>query len=420
MAEPGDIILVDDDPHVLEATAQSLELGGFRVTAVSSGVEALRLIDRDWPGLVITDLRMPRLDGIELMQKIQRVDPQLPLILISGHADIADAVQALRKGAYDFLEKPFHTGRLCDCARRALAHRQLVLENRRLSGVANEQLQLSWIGSSQAAMLFREALSQAARDAEALTLLGERGSGKLLAATTVHRVGAATGHCTAVDCRAVDGETNWSKLLKSGERGTLILRHLDRANYGGLVALDRWMTEHTPNQLKLVATARKMPSLGNLAEPALPSSLFYTLTRRTIKVPNLASRVEDIPFLFKHFVAEECRRLGREAPMVSSAYLAELMTRSWPDNCRGLRGHCHTLLASDRELAELGEEEGVQSSERPTLPERVAAFEKRLIESELESQKGDIKRTYQGLGIARKTLYDKLEKYAIRREDFLP
>ncbi|MGB0865709.1 MAG: sigma-54-dependent transcriptional regulator [Granulosicoccaceae bacterium] len=414
------ILLVDDDPHVLASTAQTLELAGFDVVAHEQPAEALRLIDRSWPGVVITDLRMPKIDGIELMQKIQRVDEDLPLILISGHADIADAVQALRKGAYDFLEKPFHAGRLCDCTRRALAHRQLVLENRRLSTALSEQADSTWIGSSLAAQRLREQISVAARNSEPLTLIGERGCGKTLAAITLHKNRSLSGHLEIIDCNILDSSTDWRNTINNCKSGTLILKHIERADYDALLELNELLRSDSALSIQLIATARRFPALGDKSAKGVPSWLFYELTRKTIEVPDLASRAEDIPVLFKHFLQKASRILQRPVPMVRSAYLAELMTRDWPDNTRELKGICDSWLAEhDERHNEISKMPSESDEPQLSLPERVSLFEKKIIESELEGQQGDIKKTYTALGIARKTLYDKLEKYVIRREDFL-
>jgi two-component system C4-dicarboxylate transport response regulator DctD len=126
------VLFVDDERHIRQAAEQTLELAGFEATVCDSGERALHLMKPDWPGCLVTDVRMPRLDGLELMCRARALNPELPVILITGHGDVAMAVQAIRDGAYDFIEKPYPNDRLTDVVRRALERRRLVEENREL------------------------------------------------------------------------------------------------------------------------------------------------------------------------------------------------------------------------------------------------------------------------------------------------
>lgn len=420
MSNTGHILLVDDEPHVLASTTQTLELAGFNVSGFENANDALRTIDRSWPGIVISDLRMPRLDGIELMQKIQARDSDIPFILISGHADIADAVKAIQQGAYDFLEKPFHQGRLAECAKRAQNHRNLVLENRRLSNALDEHAKNIWIGNSLPAQKLRDQLSLAAQTPSSLTLQGERGSGKILAALALHKMSMCSGSFKTIDCRMINEDTNWGELIRSAKGGTLVLQHADRAKTLELQSLSHMLADEQRFPVRLIATSRTPLTLKPICDGNIPSSLFYKITRKVIKVPNLQSRAEDIPLLFRHFLDTESRKLGRPAPIFGSSFLAELMTRDWPDNARELKGISVGWFAQTETEGEIKPEDRTARQDTTlALPELVSQFEKQLIRRELEAQDGDIKSTYTALGIPRKTLYDKLSKYDISRESFI-
>lgn len=420
MPNAGHILLVDDEPHVLASTTQTLELAGFSVSGFENANDALRTIDRDWSGIVISDLRMPRLDGIELMQKIQARDSDIPFILISGHADIADAVKAIQQGAYDFLEKPFHQGRLAECAKRAQNHRNLVLENRRLSNALDEHAKNIWIGNALPTQKLRDQLSLASQTPDSLTLQGERGSGKTLAALALHKMSMCSGPFKTIDCRMINKDTNWDEFTCSAKGGTLVLQHADRAKTLELQSLSHMLAKEENFPIRLIATSRTPLALKPNSDGNIPSLLFYKITRRTIKVPNLQSRAEDIPLLFRHFLDIESRKLGKPAPVFGSSFLAELMTRDWPDNTRELKGISEGWFAQTENGGEIRPEESTCTQD-PTLslPELVSQFEKQLIRRELEAQGGDIKSTYTALGIPRKTLYDKLSKYDISRESFI-
>lgn len=420
MPSAGQILLVDDEPHVLASTTQTLELAGFSVSGFENAHDALRAIDRSWSGIVISDLRMPRLDGIELMQKIQARDADIPFILISGHADIADAVKAIQQGAYDFLEKPFHQGRLAECAKRAQNHRNLVLENRRLSNALDEHAKDIWIGNSLPTQKLRDQLSLASQTLDSLTLQGDRGSGKTLAALAMHKMSMCRGAFNTIDCRMIDGGTNWDELLSAANGGTLVLQHADRAKTLELQSLSHILANETSFSVRLIATSRTPLTLKPNSDGNIPSWLFYKVTRKIIKVPNLQSRAEDIPLLFRHFLDTESRKLGRHAPVFGSSFLAELMTRDWPDNARELKGISEGWFARTENEGEIKpENSSARQDTTLSLPELVSQFEKQLIRRELEAQGGDIKSTYAALGIPRKTLYDKLSKHGISRESFI-
>lgn len=414
------VLLVDDEPHVLASTAQTLELAGFSVSCFENAHRALQSIDRNWPGIVISDLRMPRLDGIELMQKIHARDSDIPFILISGHADIADAVKAIQQGAYDFLEKPYHQGRLVECAKRAQNHRKLVLENRRLSNALDEHTKNIWIGNSLPTQTLRDQLSLAAQMFDPITLQGERGSGKTLAALALHKMSMCSGAFKTIDCRMISEDTNWNELTCKANGGTLVLRHVDRTKTLQLQSLSHMLANETNFSARLIATCRTPLSLKPNSDENIPSSLFYKITRKTIKVPNLQSRAEDIPLLFRHFLDTESRKLGRPAPVFGSSFLAQLMTRDWPDNVRELKGISEEWFARTEGEREIKPEKTTSTQDTTlSLPELVSQFEKQLIRRELEAQGGDIKNTYAALGIPRKTLYDKLSKHGISRESFI-
>lgn len=416
MISSGSILLVDDEEHVLRSTAQTLELAGFAVTSCANARDALSKLDRQWPGLIISDLRMPKMDGIELMQRSHLRDSDIPFILLSGHADIADAVNAIRDGAYDFLEKPFHQGRLIETARRAQSHRTLILENRRLSTALENQIDSAWLGNSLPSQIFRDKLRAAARSNQAITLYGEQGTGKSLAADISHRLSNQSGEKIQVDCHVGEIKITWPKHLELAEKGTLVLQNIDRASPDNLDSLNQCLKAQQTQKPRLIATSRSDLIEAQHEQP-IPLSLYYELTQDVLIVPSLRSRAEDIPILLRHFLNTESKKLHRDPPNFGSQFLAELMTHDWPGNTRELKH------ISDKWFSSQQENQGdsfLRSSSGAiacplNLPERVAQFEKNLIEQELARNSGDVKSTYTALGIPRKTLYDKLAKHGIKR-----
>ena len=173
------VALIEDDADFRAALVERLEVEGLSVRPYPSGEAALTGIDADFPGVVVTDLRMPGLDGRQLLDRIQNLDPALPVILITGHGDIADAVAAMRGGAYDFVAKPFSFDRLHDSLKRALEKRALVLDNRRLTALSSEAgLELPLLGESRAIRSLRATITQIADARMDVLIEGETGVGK--------------------------------------------------------------------------------------------------------------------------------------------------------------------------------------------------------------------------------------------------
>ena len=192
MSQPIDprvqVILIDDDPHLRQALCQTLDLAGLKVLPLAEANGLAERISRDWAGVVVSDIRMPGMDGLELLTHLHVQDPELPVLLITGHGDVPLAVQAMRTGAYDFLEKPFASDALLDSVRRALALRALVLDNRSLRLALSDRQQLSarLVGQSSAMLRLREQIGALAGTKADVLILGETGSGKEVVARALH------------------------------------------------------------------------------------------------------------------------------------------------------------------------------------------------------------------------------------------
>lgn len=182
------VILVDDDPHLRQALSQTLDLAGLKVVALAEAQGLAERIEADWPGVVVSDIRMPGIDGLQLLEQLHGRDSELPVLLITGHGDVPLAVQAMRAGAYDFLEKPFATDALLDSVRRALALRRLVLDNRslRLALSDRQQLATRLVGHSPAMLRLREQIGALAGTRADVLILGETGAGKEVVARALH------------------------------------------------------------------------------------------------------------------------------------------------------------------------------------------------------------------------------------------
>ncbi len=446
MSDKGAVLFVDDELHVRLAGQQALELEGYRCLAASSAEEALTHLFPDWPGVVVTDIRMPGKGGLELLRQCRELDPGLPVLLVTGHGDITMAVQALKDGAYDFLEKPYRTERLLDSVERAMEKRRLVLENRVLRQELSRQVSESPVfGSSPAMTRLRQVLANLADTAADVLIEGETGVGKDLVARTLHRLsGRRDKPFVALNCGALPETMIESELFghESGsftgasrrrvgkfehaDGGTLFLDEIESMPVTAAVRLLRVLQERTverlgsneliPVDIRVIAATKA--DLAELSERGeFRADLYYRLNVVKLEIPPLRERREDIPLLFQHFLRVAAQRHSRKVPELDSRLVSNLMGRDWPGNVRELRNAAERLVLgyADDLVSEVDLE---ATDSTPSLSAQVSAFEKNMIAQELRRQRGNVTAACRALGIPRKTLYDKLSKYGLRREDF--
>ncbi|WP_377295328.1 sigma-54-dependent transcriptional regulator [Rhizobium sp. SG2393] len=444
------VLLVDDDADLRRATAQTLMLAGFTVDAVGSGQAALVTVTPDYPGVVVSDIRMPGMDGLELFRRLKAADADLPVVLITGHGDIPMAVQAIKDGVYDFIAKPFPAEKLVQSVERAREKRRLVLENRRLRAAAEqaEADDMPLIGQTPAIVRLRDMLRQIADTDVDVLVRGETGSGKEVVASLLHRWSRrARGHFVALNCGALPESVIESELFghEAGAFTGAQKRRVGRIEHasGGTLFLDEIESMPVATQVKMlrVLEMREISPLGvndirpvdirvvaaaklDLGDPAergdFREDLYYRLNVVTLSIPPLRDRRDDIPLLFTHFATRAARRFGRPVPTLSAAEIAALKARDWPGNVRELS---HAAERAVLGLPVVGGSETApvpQAEPSPggSLPEQVQRFEESLIRKTLADNNGDVQSTIAALGIPRKTFYDKLSRYGLRRADF--
>ncbi|TCO81341.1 two-component system C4-dicarboxylate transport response regulator DctD [Plasticicumulans lactativorans] len=441
MNASGPILLVDDEPHVLAMGAQTLELEGLTVRPCTSAEAALEQLDRDWPGIVVSDIRMPGLDGLALLARVRAFDAELPLVLVTGHGDIATAVQAMRDGAYDFLEKPYRRDTLLDTVRRALAMRALTLENRRLRAEieASRTSEILLLGRSPAIVRLRAAIADLADSGADILIEGETGAGKEVVARSLHRASSRRdAPFVALNCGAIP-ETIFESELFGHEAGAFTgasSKRIGKLEYahGGTVFLDEIESMPLNLQVKVlralqdrcaerlgsnraipfdirVVAATKVDLRTEADAGRFRADLYYRLNVIKLTIPPLRDRREDIAPLFQHFVLRAAERYRRPAPPISAEVLAGLLAERWPGNVRELANAADRFVLG--QLVDNGYQPG--SGATLSLPEQVAAFERAVIVQELERHKGSVGAACEALGLPRKTLYDKLKKYGLRR-----
>lgn len=441
--KPPVVLLVDDEEDLRRSTAQALDLEDISVRQCVSAERALDFVSQGFNGVVVTDIRMPGMDGMTLMSRTREIDADIPVIVVTGHADVQLAVRAMREGAYDFIEKPFNVRHLAEMVRRALDWRQLVLENRELRAVAGKRddVEARLPGRTQVMVDLRYRLrAVAATDAD-LLIVGDTGSGKEVAARAIHDLSSrASRPVVAIDCASLPASLIESELFgheagafpgamrprygkfEHARGGTILLDEIGSMPLDLQAKLLRVIQERTitrlgsndpvPLDVRFIALS-KVDLEKEVAAERFRADLLYRLNVVTLHVPSVAQRREDIPILFLHLVREAAARYRRDLVDVSPATLNEISRREWPGNVRELRN------AADRHVLGLSHHTGERESagnEGTTLAEQVAAFEKMIIAETIAANGGRLKPVYETLGVSRKTLYEKMQKYNLGRD----
>lgn len=436
------IAFVDDDAELLAANGQTLALAGYEPQLYSSAEAALAALGPDFPGVVVSDLRMPGTSGLTLFRELKKRDPDLPVILVTGHGDIEMAVASLREGVYDFIAKPYPGDRLLASVGRAVEKRRLVIENRRLQAASEAEQGAQLLGETPVMVRLRQTIRQIA-DAEVDVLIeGETGSGKEVVAGLIHRLSPRRdGEYVVLNCGALP-ETVMESELFGHERGAFTgadRRRIGRIEHadGGTLFLDELESMPPALQVKLlrVLEAREIAPLGvnetravdlrvvaavkvDLSNPVLRGDfredLYYRLNVVTLRVPPLRERKEDIPLLFAHFLYRAGQRFRRDVPELDTSLRHRLMRHDWPGNVRE--------LAHFAERVALGIEtqNGTSDGDREALglSDRVAQFEASLLRDALRRHKGEAQPALEELKLPRKTFYDKLQRHGLVPRDF--
>jgi two-component system C4-dicarboxylate transport response regulator DctD len=444
------VVFIDDDKFIRKSTVQTLQMEGFEVESFGDADSALANIDAENTSVIVSDIKMPGLSGLELLQRVREIDPDIPIILITGQGDIATAVQAMRDGAFDFLEKPFAPDNLIEVIRKSLGKRHLILENRNLKmelALQNAPGQRV-IGRSAAIQQLRNQVARLADTQADILLRGDTGTGKELVARNLHEISKrSNAPFVAINCGAIPENIIESELFghTAGAFTGASKTRVGKFEYasGGTVFLDEIESMPIDLQVKLlrvlqervveplganrqiaidvrVIAATKIDLKRAAAEGKFREDLYYRLNVITLNLPALRERVEDIPLLFHHFAIIAAARHECELPTLDPEQLQQLVINDWPGNVRELKNAAErfVLLGATSE-SELDQIMSVPALGKPmSLHERIEWFEKSLIEKALQECNGSINTTVQALGTPRKTLYEKMRKYNIDKENF--
>jgi two-component system C4-dicarboxylate transport response regulator DctD len=443
-----EILLVEDDATVREGSVQALDLAGFAVRGFDSAEPARDLLQPYCRTVLVSDVRLPGMSGLELLAAARAIDPELPVILVTGHGDIAMAVQAMHDGAYDFIEKPYSSAQLADVVRRAADKRRLQLEVHELRQrlAQNQGIDAALLGNAPAMRELRRMILAVASQPADVLVYGETGTGKELVARCLHEFGERAGHpYVAINCGAIPETIAESELfgheagaftgaakrqvgkIEHASQGTLFLDEIESLPLALQVKLLRVLqeryierlgsTQPLPVDVRVIAAAKA--DLKELSDSGrFRSDLYYRLNLIVLHIPPLRERREDIPLLFEHFLLDAASRYRRDVPPVPAAHLQALMRHDWPGNVRELRN------AADRYVLGLtGALPGVAgagdaATTAASLADQVAAFERSLIDMELRNAGGNVAAACAVLGLPKQTMYHKMQKYGLVAEEY--
>ncbi|MDN3614474.1 sigma-54-dependent transcriptional regulator [Vibrio gallaecicus] len=441
------VYFIDDEYDLRAAVEQSFELADIDAQFFPDAESALLAIQADGlPHVVITDICLPGISGHDLLNTIINKDPDLPVIMVTGHGDISMAVESIHRGAYDFIEKPFSNDRLLDTTKRAIEKRTLTIENQALkrSLKASQTLGPRIIGDTPSIQELRATISHIADTNADILLFGETGTGKELIARSLHEQSSRREqNFVAVNCGAVPENLLESELyghekgaftgadskrvgkFEFAQGGTLFLDEIESMPMQAQIKLLRVLQERLiervgsntliPLDIRVIAATKV--DLKQAAEEGLfRQDLYYRLNVVTLDLPPLRSRKEDIPALFHHFLLVAAARYGKTATALPKTELHTLLAHDWPGNVRELRNTAERFVLLGK-IAQLGDQ-CAQTNADLSLTEQVSEFEKRALEHALIECNGSIKDTMDKLNIARKTLYDKMQKYGLDKDKY--
>ncbi len=443
MAQAMKIAIVDDEQDMRQSISQWLALSGFDTETYANAEEALKKLGPDYPGVVVSDIRMPGMDGMQFLKRLMGVDSALPVIMITGHGDVPMAVEAMRVGAFDFLEKPFNPDRMTQLAKNATVKRRITLDNRALRKELSDggALMKKLIGASPVMNRLKEDILDLGQADGHVLIDGETGTGKTLVAHALHAVGSrASKNFILCSCAAHEeaelaallfgpvGEGSDQPLIEAARGGALVLEDVEALSPALqtklLAAMD---AQGMPAETRIIAISN-LQEQGKSCEDVLRADLFYRLAALRITVPPLRQRGEDILMLFTGLSEQFAEEYGCAAPEVTAQEAAQLLQAPWPGNVRQLINVAERAVLQNRRgsgtiasllMAESEDERPVMTTEGKPLKEYVEAFERMLIDNTMRRHKGSIASVMDELCLPRRTLNEKMAKYGLQRSDYL-
>lgn len=406
------ILLIDDDADVLDAYTLLLEQAGYRIFVCNNPLDAQQWIEKDWPGIVLSDVCMPGCSGIDLMTLLHRDDKQLPILLITGHGDVPMAVEAVKKGAWDFLQKPVDPGKLLTLVDAALRQRKSVIA-RRLRH--QQRLQVEVVGRSEWTQRYRQRLEQLSETDIAVWFHGEAGTGRMTGARYLHQLGRnADGPFICHDVMP-ENRAEFQDVIARAHGGTLVISHPENLNREQQYQLAQLQSlEQRPFRLIGISPS----SLVELAAANnIVAELYYCFAMTQIFCQPLSQRLDDIEPLFHYYLNKACQRLNHPVPDVGAEVLKRMLRRGWSNNIRELANAAELFAVGVLPLAEVANPH-MHVSEPTPLDRRIDEIERQIITEALNIHQGRINEVAEYLQIPRKKLYLRMKKHGLSKEHY--
>jgi DNA-binding NtrC family response regulator len=457
----GRLLVVDDEEPQRVMLANILGRAGYDVTTAENGREALNQLGCGRFDLMLTDQRMPVMDGLQLLEEAHRVDAELPVVLMTAYGTVSTAVQAMKRGAADYLTKPFERDELLLVVQKSIRQKRLEDEVASLRGALRDRYKLdNIIGGSEPMQELFSMIERVSRTDVPVLIRGESGTGKELVARAIHQAGTrATGPFVALNCAAVPESLLESEFFghakgaftgavrahagrfEQADGGTLFLDEIGAMRVDLQAKLLRAIQEREVQRLGSTTTravdVRILAATGEDLEQAIRErnfreDLYYRLNVVPIHLPPLRQRIEDIPMLVDHFLAVSAKKFDREPVSIVPQALERLQRHPWPGNVRELENCVERLVVLARgaritvdDLPSTLQQEGSAGLDRsdfhlPAEGVRLADLERSLIEQALERTRGNLRRAARLLGISYKTLQYRVRKHNLERERFDP
>ncbi len=451
------VAIVDDDREMRESLEHFLKKVGCKTVSFNNANKALEELTSgssyELPEVLVTDVRMPGMTGLDLLDRLQKVHPILPVVLISAHGDVPMAVEAMQKGAYSFLEKPFDPSRLITILRHAAESHRLAVENSDLRQRISQLSGLDHVllGDHILMQDLKEDIGNVADTDATIMVLGETGTGKEVVARAIHDLSKrVSGPFIAVNCAAIPenlfeasmfghvagaftGATNASKgYFASANGGTLFLDELGACPLDQQAKLLRALetrevipvgsTQAEKIDIRVVSATNENLEEA-VQEGRFREDLYYRLNTLVLNLPSLRELRSDIPFIFTHFLTEFAATYGTMVPALTAEDVSVLNRHEWPGNVRELRQVAERrILANRRGKGTISDTLmfGDDLSDDPeNLRHALNIYERQLVVRSMENHSGDMETVASALGIGRRTLNEKLVKYDINRLDYI-
>ncbi|OBW94997.1 sigma-54 dependent transcriptional regulator [Gallibacterium salpingitidis] len=410
------VLLIDDDIDILESFQDLLQQEGYQVITCSDPIDIVTQIPENWLGVVLCDVLLPNISGLTLLQDIIKYDPQLPVIMITGHGDVPMAVDAVKKGALNFLEKPLSLENLLIQIKQALQQRSSTIENRLWQ---LKQLNEVFIGQSDWGIANREQLQKLANSNIPVFLWGEAGTGRHLSAIYLHKL-SARKHSPLVtyECYPQD-QINIEALINETKQGTLILKNVHYLPQREQQLLANALNnENVSFRLVLISD---LALLQLIQDKSLISDFYYLFLHTQIELLPLRKRTSDIIPIFCHYVQKSCLRLKKEYEKPPKKILQTLLNQDWSGNVKELINIAELYaigLLSDQVSLSPHSSTPMTAGDIKPLNEQVDEYEKQIIENALIFYQGRINEVATYLDIPRKKLYLRMRKYGIDKKNY--